>query len=62
VTEPNMYRAEFVGSLPDIQSAICGGQDGLRIKLDIPEQYKGEGVKLHTMFGKPLRITIVVEG
>ena len=50
--------ATFRASFPPIMSAIRTGSDGMRIQLDIPEVDMGEAVKLLTMRGKVLRVTI----
>ncbi len=53
----------FVGSLPDIQSAITlsGAGNGARIKLDVPETEFSEVVKLALMRGKTFRVRIEEE-
>lgn len=38
--------AEFSATIPPIQSAINIGQDGARIKLDVPESELAEVMKL----------------
>ena len=48
-------------SLPDIQSAINVGGTGARIKLDVPEMYLAEVVKLVLLKGKVFTVTIEVE-
>ena len=53
--------ATFRASFPPIMSAIRTGSDGMRIQLDIPEVDMGEAVKLLTMRGKRLRVTITVD-
>ena len=57
----DLSRATFRASLPPIMSAILFGNDGVRIKLDIPETDRAEVVKLTAMNGKVLRVTIEVE-
>ena len=52
---------EFLASLPDIQSAISIGGDGIRLKLDIPETEMSEAIKLVMLKGKVFRVTIECE-
>ncbi|MEA4884275.1 MAG: hypothetical protein VB144_11590 [Clostridia bacterium] len=51
---------EFIASLPPIQSAISlsGDENGARVKLDIPEQYRIEIMKLSAMGGMALKVII----
>ena len=46
--------ASFECSLPDIMSAISisGAQNGIRLKIDIPETYLAEAMKLALLRGK----------
>jgi hypothetical protein len=48
----------FLACLPDIQSAIKVGSDGMRIQLDIPETEKPKAVPLIAMTHKVLEVTI----
>lgn len=56
----DLNRAEFVCSIPEIQSAIKIGGDGMRVQFDIPETDKAQGLVLATMTGKRLRVTVEV--
>ena len=50
---------EFIGSLPDIQSAIqIGGDGATRVKFDIPASELAEAVKLVMLKGQAFRIKI----
>ena len=51
----------FLASLPDIQSAIKAGGDGMRVQFDIPETEKANAIPLLALFGVVLRVTIEVE-
>jgi len=51
-------RIEFTASLPPIQSAMSIGQDGARIKLDIPEQDLAEVLKLAMLRGYAFRVVV----
>ena len=55
-----MEKIEFIGSLPDILSAInIAGQDGnSRIKLDIPASEIEAVMKLIAMKGQAFKVTI----
>ena len=55
-----MEKIEFIGSLPDILSAInIAGQDGnSRIKLDIPASEIKAVMKLIAMKGQAFKVTI----
>lgn len=57
----DLDKAVFTCSIPEIQSAIKIGGDGMRVQFQIPEMFKGEGVKLAAMTGKRLRVTVEVE-
>jgi hypothetical protein len=48
----------FLASLPPIASAILVGQDGMKVKLDIPESEMAQAVHLLTMRGKVLEVTV----
>lgn len=52
---------EFLASLPDIQSAISIGGDGMRVKIDIPETEVSEGIKLVMLKGKVFKVIIECE-
>ena len=58
-----MEKIEFIGSLPDILSAInIAGQDGnSRIKLDIPASEIEAVMKLIAMKGQAFKVTIEEE-
>lgn len=51
-------KIEFMASIPQIQSAINTGGDGMRIKLDIPETDIAQGAKLITLRNKAFKVTI----
>jgi hypothetical protein len=53
--------AEFLASLPPIQSAIKVGLDGMRIQLDIPETEMDEAIKLMAWRGMILRVRVEPE-
>ena len=48
----------FRASLPQIQSAIKIGGDGLRFQLDVPESDKAAAIALAALTGCELRVTI----
>lgn len=54
----DLDRASFRASIPPIMSGIKTGGDGMRVQFDIPESDMGEAVKLLTMRGKRLRVTV----
>lgn len=54
-------RAEFVASLPNIQSAVRFGEGACRLQLDIPESELPEALKLALMHGRVLHVMIVAE-
>ena len=57
-----MQEITFKATLPPIQSAVSIGQDGARLKLDIPESEKAEYHKLAAYgFGRVLTVTVRVE-
>lgn len=51
-------KAVFRASIPPIMSGIKTGGDGLRFQLDVPESDMAEAIKLLTMRGKVLLVTI----
>ena len=53
--------ATFRASIPPIMSGIKTGGDGMRVQFDIPESDMAEAVKLLTMRGKVLTITVTVK-
>ena len=53
--------ATFRASIPPIMSGIKTGGDGMRVQFDIPETDMPEAVKLLTMRGKVLIITVETE-
>ena len=59
MTDSATFRATF----PPIQSAIkiYGDETGMRIQLEIPESDMAQAVKLLTMRGKVLQVTVTVE-
>ena len=59
MTDSATFRATF----PPIQSAIkiYGDETGMRIQLDIPESDMAQAVKLLTMRGKVLQVTVTVK-
>jgi hypothetical protein len=54
-------RAEFMASLPPIQSALKIGDGATRVQFDIPQSELSEALKLATMHGKRLRVVVAVE-
>ena len=53
--------ATFRASIPPIMSGIKTGGDGMRVQFDIPESDMVEAVKLLTMRGKVLQVTVTVK-
>ena len=56
---------EFMASFPHCAGAIDHhGEEGTRIKLDIPEQYKPQALEMAAYFlNKPLRVRVeIAEG
>ena len=51
----------FLASIAPLQTGITIGQDGMRIKLDIPETEMGNAVELLAMRGIVVRVTIEPE-
>jgi hypothetical protein len=58
--EPDLSKAVFSASIPNIMSGIKTGSDGMRLQLDIPESDMGEAVKLLAMRGKRLVVTVEI--
>lgn len=54
----HLLTTTFLACLPDIQSAIKIGSDGMRIQLDIPETEKPKAIPVIGMTHKILEITI----
>lgn len=54
----SVIRAEFMASLPNIQSALRVGGDGMRAQLEIPESELHEALKLAAMKNRLLRVTV----
>ena len=54
-------RATFRASIPPIMSGIKTGGDGMRFQLDVPESDMAEAVKLLTMRGMVLVVTVEPE-
>lgn len=50
----------FLATFPDIKSAIIIGQDGMQIKLDIPESEMPAAVRLLALRDVVLRVTVEV--
>ena len=50
--------ATFRASIPPIMSGIKTGGDGMRVQFDIPESAMAQAVKLLTMRGKVLLVTV----
>ena len=50
--------ATFRASIPPIMSGIKTGGDGMRVQFDIPESDMAQAVKLLTMRGKVLLVTV----
>ena len=57
-----MTETTFLATIPPLQSAIQvhGGQDGMRVKLEIPESEMANAVGLLAMRGVVLRVTVEV--
>lgn len=53
-------RVSFLASFPPIKSALIVGQDGMQIKLEIPESEMASAVPLLAMRGAVLRVTVEV--
>lgn len=55
---------EFIASLPPIQSAISlsGDENGARVKLDIPEQYRLQVMQLSALSGVAFKVTMKQHG
>ena len=50
--------ATFYAVLPDIQTAIKIGNDGMRIQFDVPEAEKPKAIPVIAMTHKVLEVTI----
>lgn len=57
----NLDKAIFIASIAPIMTGLSTGNDGMRIKLDIPETEMGEAAKLLAMRGQVLRVSVEVE-
>lgn len=53
-----MPKISFLATLPDIQSAIKIGSDGMRIQLDVPETEKPKALPVIAMTKRVLKVTI----
>lgn len=53
--------AVFVATIPEIQSAIKIGRDGMRLQLDIPESEMDEALKLFPWRDQVLQVVIKPE-
>lgn len=51
----------FLATIPDIQSAIKIGRDGMRLQLDVPECELGEALQVLKWRGVVLQVTIEPE-
>ena len=56
--ERPLLTAAFFAVLPDIQSAIKIGSDGMRIQFDVPETEKAKAIPLIGMNHRILEITV----
>jgi hypothetical protein len=56
---PNI--AAFKATIPPIMSGIKVGGDGMRFQLDVPESEMVEAIKILTMRGTILKVTIQVD-
>jgi len=57
-----MEKIEFIASLPPIQSAISLDElGGARVKLDIPEEYIEQVMKLSRLRGEIFKVIISME-
>lgn len=54
--------AVLLATIPDIQSAIKIGRDGMRLQLDIPESEMDEAMKLFAWRDQVLQVVIKPEG
>ena len=54
--------ASFLASIPEIQSAIKVGGDGMRLQLDIPESEMEKAMPVFGMRRRVLAVTIEDEG
>ena len=57
-----MDKISFIASLPAIQSAILisGDGNGAKIKLEVPQSEVLEILKLSSLYGKCLKVTVEV--
>lgn len=55
--------ASFECSFPDIQSAITisGAENGIRLKIDVPEVYLAEVMKMSLLRGKIFKVEVYEE-
>lgn len=53
--------AVFAATIPEIQSAIKIGRDGMRLQLDIPESEMDEALKLFPWRDQVLQVVIKPE-
>ena len=48
----------FLATIPDVKSAFQADQDTIRVTLELPSQYRAQGLKLADMFGKVLEVAV----
>lgn len=53
-------KADFIATIPAIQSALKTGGDGARVLFEVPESEMGQWAKLIMMRGEVLRVTVEV--
>lgn len=53
--------ATFLATIPDIQSAIKIGRDGMRLQLEVPEMELGEALQVLRWRAVVLKVTIEPE-
>ena len=54
-----MKKAEFYGSIPDIQSAIkISGNGAIRLQVDVPETELAEAIKIVAARGEVIKVTM----
>jgi hypothetical protein len=58
IKERPLVTAAFFAVLPDIQSAIKVGSDGMRIQFDVPETEKAKAIPLISLNHRILEITV----
>ena len=52
-------KAEFYGSIPDIQSAIkISGNGAIRLQVDVPETELAEAIKIVAARGEVIKVTM----